>query len=166
MCKSKDTDFNNFRQENETPKEEKKSPAIVEKREFNNILSISNLTSTTLGNPLKRKVEEKSPTATSTVSTTSISSAEESPSKMQKMSNDKPAILISNDESPGENNVGNENPLDAIQKMWKETEQPAQTQRQPVTLSKHQCGVCFKHFSSSSALQIHMRTHTGEYSGF
>ncbi|KAE9548731.1 hypothetical protein FO519_008059 [Halicephalobus sp. NKZ332] len=150
------------RQENENLREEKKSPSvIVEKLEVNNVLSISNLTSSTPGNPLKRKIEEKSPTAISTNSN-SNSSTEESPSKIQKLSKEKPGILISNEESLGENNNTNENPLDAIQKMWKETEQPAQTQRQPVTLSKHQCGVCFKHFSSSSALQIHMRTHTGD----
>ncbi|XP_014679256.1 PREDICTED: homeotic protein spalt-major-like isoform X2 [Priapulus caudatus] len=31
-----------------------------------------------------------------------------------------------------------------------------------LTDSRHQCQVCLKHFSSSSAVQIHMRTHTGE----
>lgn len=63
------------------------------------------------------------------------------------------------------------NPLDSIRKMWAHTapsppvcsmdSNPLPADSTNSTLSKHQCNICFKHFSSASALQIHMRTHTG-----
>lgn len=52
------------------------------------------------------------------------------------------------------------NSLDAIEKMLAETESDLPP-KPMLPLSKHQCQFCRKHFSSSSALQIHIRTHTG-----
>lgn len=54
------------------------------------------------------------------------------------------------------------NSLDAIEKMLAETE-PDPSPKPMLPLSKHQCQFCRKHFSSSSALQIHIRTHTGKF---
>lgn len=63
------------------------------------------------------------------------------------------------------------NPLESIRKMWAHTapsppvcsmdNNPLPLDSANSALSKHQCNICFKHFSSASALQIHMRTHTG-----
>lgn len=54
------------------------------------------------------------------------------------------------------------NSLDAIEKMLAETESDLPP-KPMLPLSKHQCQFCRKHFSSSSALQIHIRTHTGMF---
>ncbi len=53
-------------------------------------------------------------------------------------------------------------PLESIERMWAQTEPPPP--RKPPILSKHQCGVCFKHFSSSSALQVRCRNRISKVS--
>ena len=50
--------------------------------------------------------------------------------------------------------------LRAMQKMCS-VEHNVEPVRPAQTLNRHQCPFCFKNFSSSSALMIHKRTHTG-----
>lgn len=94
-------------------------------------------------------------------------------------------ILPSSDEmmmrTGGEDGGGNNvtvssngpTPLESIQKMWAKTETLASatpggdssscnSSKKPIIFNKHQCQLCYKNFSSASALQIHMRTHTGK----
>jgi uncharacterized Zn-finger protein len=84
-----------------------------------------------------------------------IDCAESESEKVDELDEDDKLMVVADEDQHDD-----PNPLDAIQKMWAQTVPPPP--RQVPILSKHQCGVCFKHFSSSSALQIHLRTHSGE----
>lgn len=55
-------------------------------------------------------------------------------------------------------NYGEQSPVDTQSSGG--TDDPAPTKRTPS--NRHQCNVCEKQFQSDSALQIHVRTHTGE----
>lgn len=113
----------------------------------------------------ERKADEQSSSTSATPQPCKLS--HEIPSLEQKTLDLRPPTLVAQSPKPeGQSPTTSkqkieENPLEAIQKMWAATE-PSPPSRPPIQLSKHQCAVCFKHFSSSSALQIHTRTHTGK----